>query len=222
MPKDIKDLLARGSFLGLIGPAGVGKDTTAERIEYAPVKFARPLYEMAERISDTCLPVDHIIFEKSMPGGRQFLQQLGAWGRGEVSEQHPWSIQRAFLVDWIRHTFDLAFGGGPEYWVDQFKASVKLRLMAQEKLACTDMRYTNEVDTLVEMGGIPCVIACRPESLRNRREFLGYTEASLTDSSEQLARILYGQVLQGFQPEGYEVIWADTEDSCPEFAYAVL
>jgi hypothetical protein len=209
-------------LIGLIGPAGVGKDTTAERLGRTVAKFAKPLYSMANHLSSGYLPDDVPAFSKHMVGGRQFLQQLGAWGRGEISEKYPWTLERALAVKKLQCDFR-GFGTSSVYWIDMLLCRLKHNMaIPGTRIAVTDVRYLNEVQSLWEIGCKVFVVACRYETLFARQTAMGYSSASLQDTSEQYSTLLFNQVLCGssFDP-AFGVIWADTPKTCPPGAIAV-
>ncbi len=172
--------LAKSRHVGLGGPYGVGKDFVAT--EHLPgrvrTKVAAPLYELA------CAALGPS-FSKQGPGGRETLQRLGAWGRGEVSDVHPWSAERAAAVLSLRTIAGFgAFGTTPDFWLDQFTASVRKHVLADT--VCTDLRFANEARAFVRDLGPALMVLCSDEDLTARREAMRYPVSS-GDPSEHLA-----------------------------------
>lgn len=170
-------------WTGFLGPAGVGKDYLARNLcgSAQVVKVAAPLYELAELL--TGYPVD-----KSEPGARSLLQRLGAWGRGDVNADHPWSAERAVAVYTIREQLGLAeFGECSDYWAGRFDQHLReLERISGSDFVCTDIRFMEEVAVWRKRGPVYAVLASRA-TLAARRAALGYDSGSMSDASERLA-----------------------------------
>ena len=171
--------LSKARHVGLGGPYGVGKDYVAKQWlpGRATVKVAAPLYRLA------CLALPG--FDKMDPGGRETLQRLGAWGRGEVSGFHPWSAERAAAVIAFRALKGYeGFGSSPDFWLNLFVRGVQAFNLTDT--VCTDLRFENEARTFNRELGPALMVLCSHDTLTTRREALGYTLRS-DDPSERCA-----------------------------------
>lgn len=179
--------LPKPRYLFLAGAFGVGKDYVART--YMPnalvIKVAAPLYGLAEVLTGR-RP------DKTQPGGRELLQRLGAWGRGDVNVAHPWSAERAAALHYIRrHVLGDDEFGSPGYWSSAFRKALFAAAEAEPQcdFVCTDVRFWQEIRVAREFGPVMLVMAM-PETLRARREAAGYVAKAgdaATDPSEALA-----------------------------------
>lgn len=213
---------------GFIGQFATGKDTTATLLGYPwIVKFASPLYALARQLFPG--------FDKGSPGGRKLLQTLGAWGRGEVSNDYPLTVERGLALEWVREQIQGrfllprwgAYGTSSDFWRD-----IALDVLENDSLpaAVTDARYPNEVEGLWERFQAPTfLVVCHPDTLAARRRGLGYEARDANDSSERLVNNLVATLNEG--PSGFDilrslpwfggVIWADNWQTCPPYAVVV-
>lgn len=214
-------------FYGFIGLAGVGKDWLAHRLGFGQIrKWADPIYDLAAAL----YPGQGFTHrEKRKPGSRELLQQLGAWGRGEVSTRHPLTASRALFqwalsgiaaragidraVDWD------AFGQTDDFWVKAGLA--RLPRQSNDAIVFTDCRFPNEVEAITRLGGHVVLVVCRQDTLAKRRQELGY-ETGLDDSSEKLAEKLTKEFFDSgktSEPVTHTVFYNDdNEPSGPDFA----
>ena len=193
--------------LGLSGVLGVGKDYVAKQAQCKVFGFADPMYQIA---TDLCGTSD-----KSVPGIRKFLQTLGAWGRGDVSIECPWSMERALFVERMRDAGYTRFGRDADYWVRQ--CMDRINQSDEPRIAVTNARFANELLAL-QKGGFELVhVVCLPDVLAARRDAIGYTDSSVfTNVSEQMAlefnrRFFADEAL----PHGMKVFWNDAPEWCP-------
>lgn len=188
-----------GNRIATVGAFGVGKDYVLKRYGYTILGFADPLYAIAAYAFGTA--------DKSLPGMREFLQTIGQWGRGTVSEQYPLTVQRAtfvparilmrgnpvvenmradltkrFHVDWKQW-------GTPDIWVD----ALARRIAASPKtarIAVSNVRFGNELTKLRAAGLDAWLVASTPAELKERRKAAGLSERGSGDTSEVLAKSL--------------------------------
>lgn len=228
---DKEKFLERYPRAGFIGQFAAGKDTTAHMLGYPwVVKFASPLYMLAQRLFPT--------FQKSDPGGRKLLQTLGAWGRGEVSNEYPLTVERGLASEWVKSQLRVdelllpairwsAFGTTPHFWRD---AALDTMEGVTLPTAVTDVRFLNEAEGLWDRFKAPSfLVLCRSETLAERRRALGYEGRDANDPSERLAASLVASVKEG--STGHDlmcsfpwfggVLWADTWGTCPPCAAVV-
>lgn len=204
-----------------VGPYGVGKDHAAEAMGFTQVvKFAGPLYRLAEELAGRKV-------DKSEPGWRKTLCQLGAWGRGEVTEEWPMTAERALLCYVVRNLDALpgfgdfhGFGTSPNFWRDRAISTALNVAHNYGHVAITDARYPNEIDECLANDFMVYFVACRTTTLEGRRQRLGYPLRS-SDQSEKVANDLFTRVtIDARAPEDplIRVLWSDTPETCPGFA----
>lgn len=199
--------------LGLVGPLGVGKDFVASKLGFKTIGFADPLYALGSFLYPE---VD--CSDKTQPGVRGLLQQLGQYGRGTVSDRYPLTAERASIVSEIRNYAPRCdslrkfgvdwsrFGLDPDLWVDAL-LSRAAECPPEEKLCVTNLRFSNELGALRRAGFLVCGVVC-PRSVLSERQGNRATATDKEDISEQLGN----QVFDAFfnpdlpcQVDGY--IW---------------
>lgn len=187
--------------IGMTGVMGVGKDFVADKMGCVKFGFADPMYRIAEEVLGTS--------DKSVPGVRKFLQDIGQWGRGEVSPEVPWSVERALFVERMQRRGSPRYGTNPDYWVKQCLDLVNQS--GEPRIAVPNVRFVNEYTALVRAGFSLVHVTCHPDTLTARREAIGYKDASVFNNvSERLAqeydrRFFADEPL----PEGMTIIWND-------------
>lgn len=193
----LTDYLAAAGItkLGLVGPLGVGKDYVAERLGAKVLGFADPIYELASEMYPGLDGRD-----KTKPGVRALLQQLGQYGRGTVNERYPLTAERALLcsvlrlskpsssnsdagrfVDWSE------FGLNENLWVDALlkRASLSTAEVGSPLVVVTNLRFDNEIEALRKDGFSIAGVVCSHHTLNQRQ--VGRTDStSLADISERL------------------------------------
>lgn len=121
---------------------GVGKTTAVKAFgelqKVHCVKFAQPLYDMQEYIYGRISSV--VKRQSDFMKDRKLLQWLGTdWGRDTIS---------------------------PTIWVDIWKAEVNSYLAQGATVVCDDVRFDNEAQTVLDMGGT--VLKIVSEDTENR------------------------------------------------------
>lgn len=181
-------LYSPDGFVGLIGAYGVGKDYVAEHCFGGPThitRIAHSLYALAKKLSGVAE------FDKRLPGARETLQRLGAWGRGDVNNSHPLSAERVSSVHYIQSFKESRdFGSGENFWIDSFERWVwnEWDLSDSRMRVCPDVRHSNELPAIRRLGKLMVVLAS-PETLEKHRAGAGYKDIMRhsTDVSEDLA-----------------------------------
>lgn len=82
-------------LLALSGLMLAGKDFVAAQCGARCFNPADPIYILAQRILGTA--------DKSAPGVRRFMQLVGQWGWGCVTQDYPHTVERALFIDKLRY-----------------------------------------------------------------------------------------------------------------------
>ena len=210
-------LLERGAgrrAAAFIGPLGIGKDHAAQTLGFTEiVKFAGSLYRIVEDLWGASV-------DKKLPGWRETLCKVGAWGRGEVTSEYPVSPERLLLVNYARDHGYPGFGRSREFWIEEAFERLESMLYAHGEAAITDVRYVNELDRCVSEGVSVWFVACRPWVLDARRQRCGYQLHNVGDQSERMANEFFQRVTIAKLPlqKAVRVLWSDTPETCPDFA----
>jgi hypothetical protein len=147
------DLSIDAERVALSGRKRAGKDYVAEHNGYVKYGFADPMYRLAEHFLGSS--------DKSVPGVRNFLRTIGAWGRGMVSDRYPLTAERnrttktirshgARITDMGEESDWFGFGRAEDFWIDMLIS----RLEGETRpVATTNARFPNEVNRLVKEAG---------------------------------------------------------------------
>lgn len=180
--------------LGLVGPLGVGKDYVATKLGARVLGFADPLYELASELYPGLDGKD-----KTKPGVRALLQQLGQYGRGTVNDRYPLTAERALFCSVLRmakpNSSEEAgsfvqwpqFGLNENIWVDALllRASLYTAEVNSPLVVVTNLRFDNEIEALRKDGFAIAGVVCSLPTLDQRQ--VGRTDsAGLADISERL------------------------------------
>lgn len=201
---------------GFCGPYGVGKDHALTSLGYKSTsRIAGPLYELVETMAGARV-------NKAAPGWRDTLCKVGAWGRGEVSEEYPMTAERLVFQKFVRNHVAgySAFGSSPDFWLGTAMDVARLNAHLHQNTGIPDVRYPNELEAVTRAGWPVFFVACRLETLYARRTAMGYAINS-GERSERLANDIFARtVISKLQPPevGITVLWSDEPDSCPKFA----
>lgn len=133
-------MTSRPTLVGLIGRKGSGKDTAAVTLleqGYENVKFAGALKVMIRALL-AYQGVDADIIERMIEGDLKEEPTPYLAGRS------PRYAMQRLGDEWGRKLMHKAF------WVEVTKP-----LLRNGKVVVTDVRYPNEVETIVEFGGVP-------------------------------------------------------------------
>ena len=184
--------------LGLVGPLGVGKDYVAERLGARVLGFADPLYELASELYPGLDGKD-----KTKPGVRALLQQLGQYGRGTVNDRYPLTAERALLCSVLRLSKPNSsnseaglfvkwseFGINENLWVDALLRRAKSIEGTDRLVVVTNLRFDNEIEALRKDGFAIAGVVCAQPTLGHRQ--YGRTDStSSQDVSEQLGQKVF-------------------------------
>lgn len=200
----------------LSGRLSSGKDYIAEKNGYTVYGFADPMYKIAEHFLGTS--------DKGAEGVRRFEQKVGAWGRGEVNEEYPLTLERKRIRDALQNrghkitgmgsrSLWQHFGFGNEYidcgnpaffqsgaggfWIELL--GDRIGQASEEKIAITNGRFPNELRYFISNHRFKHFhVMCSEETRRERLEEKNetYDPDAETDITEQLAAELDYLALQ--------------------------
>lgn len=161
--------------VALMGRMRCGKDHVADLTGLVKVQLSQPFLRlMTEFFGDS--------FKKSDPGARRVMQQLGKIGRGIVSEDYPFSIERMNLIEMVRRIgprlwgmenvdWD-SFGKMPNFWTQaMMKCPPVYNTNPRAKntpVIVPNCRYLEDVQDFEESGWDIYLVLCREETRMNR------------------------------------------------------
>ena len=184
-----------------------GKDYVAAQVCDTKIGFADPIYAVSRHFNGTD--------DKKVPGIRRFMQLVGQWGWGHVSEEpeYPHSPVRALLSSQIvalgmRGIFGSEFTGWENFgksrtlWVDMLLNRLQ---GIEQNCAITNVRFPHEVEFCADMDIPLYLVECSLETRMERLAAAGskLTEKELKDTSEKLP----GE-LRKTLPD-HQIIWND-------------
>lgn len=207
--------------LGLVGPLGVGKDYVAAKLGARVLGFADPLYELASELYPGLDGKD-----KTKPGVRALLQQLGQYGRGTVNDRYPLTAERALFCSVLRMAKPNSsnseaglfvewskFGLNENLWVDALLRRAKSIEGTDRLVVVTNLRFDNEIEALRKDGFAIAGVVCSWESL-NRRQVDRTDKASAGDISERLGVDVFGGFHHSCTPSKVDFfIWNDSTEA---------
>lgn len=162
------------------GQARAGKNYLAEQAGFDIYGFADPIYEIVEALYGSR--------DKSKPRIRPAMQRVGQWGRGQVDEQYPETVERTLISEWIVCNgkrivpeVNWQLWGRDDFWVQAMLSRVK----GKDNVAIVNGRFLNEIEAFKEQGYMHVHVFAPDEDLRARRN--GADDPS-GDISEQMAQ----------------------------------
>lgn len=204
-----------------------GKDHCALAAGYTILSLAAPLYGLL----DMFFGIEEA--DKDAPGCRQFMQLVGTWGRGDITEHEPVNPTRALFARMIQvmaeHDAGLpfsdcvdwsSFGRNKNIWLD---ACIKRadKILAEDELArvaVVNGRFENEIKAFDEAGWARFHVMASPSTLNERRRKASVPPAALQHPSEILAVNLdrgSHVVAKKSNKPRINVIWSDDKVSRP-------
>lgn len=207
--------------IALTGRLRVGKDYVANAAQGTILSFADPLYALGEYLVGR-----GVEYKDRDPFLREFYQKIGQWGRGDVNEQYPLTMERALFTAWVLqgHANKVApyvdwekWGSGGDIWLDAL-----LRRAAQvedSRIFVTNCRYKNEYDALLADGWDHWHVICSRQTYEERLRLVNMSinDKRLLDQSERLAGALDSAVINMIKQEPVgpkmKVIWNDARPS---------
>lgn len=215
-------LIAFESRVFTTGRLNAGKDTFLTALGRNIHGFADPLYAIQKAFFGTD--------NKKLPGARTFLQQVGQWGRGTITDKYPLTAERAVFTTLIRAMGSQlglgvdweAFGKTDALWVDALLA----RVSGIDNIGVSNVRFKNEREALTAAGFTHYHVMASPQTLARRWSAAGILPNSpaLTDISEQMAISLDKAALDaGRKPGGkLRVVWSDNHVPSPSPRFITL
>lgn len=205
-----------------------GKDYVAKSAGLTIKGFADPIYQICEYFNGTS--------DKAVPGVRKFMQQIGQWGWGCVSDAYPFNMERAAISQKIRelgHTMTKdfkwvawsEFGRRQDFWVNIALTRLGLtghrfsmhgqsflfpefeRTEAAYNLAITNSRFDHELSPCKNVGFTHFHVRCSESTRRDRMLISGY---EFKDGDDNDASEAMAKRLDMDMPE-HLVVWNDTE-----------
>lgn len=177
-----------------------GKDHVAKQTGAVVESFAAPLYKLATQLFGVEVTADK---NKDLPGVRAFLQTVGQWGKGVVSEQYPLTVVRGLFVDHIRQFPNddgtmvdwVTYGNNQNIWLDA--AVRRVEAAGAPRVAITNVRFGFEFKYLQEQGWTNFHVITSLDEWKARLAARKLTPESpvMKDVSEQLAAKLDAQVM---------------------------
>jgi hypothetical protein len=226
-PAAIKPITA--TKFAFTGRLKSGKDYLAAAIGAKIFGFADPLYFLQEYFFGNT--------NKDLHGARGFLQTVGQWGWGRISDKYPLTPARATFQVLIRSlgkagAFAAAdklcvdwdsFGRNQRIWVDAALSRVAQFETANPgaKIAIVNARFEHEFLPLREAGFEHYHVMCSPKTWAKRLHAAGLStdNPAVIDPSESLARGLDADVTKKIsaQKSGamLKAIWSDDEVGSP-------
>jgi hypothetical protein len=197
-----------------------GKDHVAQQAGLVVKGFADPIYQLCEHLTGTR--------DKSVPGIRRCMQQIGQWGNGHISEEYPLSMERALLThriqqegphmtkdfDWVKWS---EYGTRRDFWVNILLTRLgdntvswhpgRLNGELKKQFGITNARFSHELEPCLKAGFQHFHVRCSPKTRELRMREAGYvgTVTEDQDISEQMAIKLDREM-----PDS-QVIWNDEE-----------
>lgn len=206
------------------GQMFAGKDFVAKWAGLQVHGFSDPIYELCEYFNNTR--------DKSAPGVRRWMQLIGQWGWGCVTEEYAFSPERSAFVEAVRHggahmtkNFGWVdwseFGLRQDFWVHillgklkltgSAKTDAQLRLAWDTRepfnIAVTNSRFEHELQPLRNAGFEHFHVRCSEATRRERMAKAGYktNDKESFDIGEQMALRFNDKM-----PD-HRVVWNDAE-----------
>lgn len=212
-----------------------GKDFFLAAIGAQIHGLADPLYELMRIFFGTD--------DKTIPGAREFLQAIGQWGRGTISEKYPLTAARATFVTMIRTMGPGGFipkklkvtwenyGKDENIWLNALIArlgDLQDTVGPGMRLGISNVRFQNEFDRLKQEGFTQFHVMCSKQSWTARlaKDGKSPNSAAVNDTSEQMAIAFDNQVMKTIKenPKGpkLRVVWSDRQVPAPSERFITL
>ncbi len=184
-----------------------GKDFVANYAKLNVFGFADPIYDLSDHFNGT--------HDKSIPGIRRWMQLVGQWGWGCVSEEYLFNVERGILTDLIRRFggqmtrrfvwVDWSeYGKRKDFWVNILLSRLGINNKARRsgqmplfdsgypeslQVAITNARFDHELNPLANAGFDHFHVRCSEETRAERMVKAGYQvkPTDATDHSEHMA-----------------------------------
>jgi len=208
-----------------------GKDWIAAKVGQKIFGLADPLYAVQQAFFPGT--------DKTTPGARAFLQNVGQWGRGLYKPKYPITATRALFSQVIR-SFSQGgfeewqvewetFGNNEDIWLDSLVKRVTAFQGENpgEPVCVTNVRFENEYKRLVNEGWTHFHVLCSPNTWAKRLKSAGLKADSpeVKDESELLARAMDADITKRLSRGGSKKlrgIWCDLETPCPSKCFYTI
>jgi len=191
--------------LALSGLFRSGKDHIAELAGYQILSFAEPMYRVVEHFDPSG------ICDKDRPDHRSFLQRIGQWGWGAITNDYPLTPERVAFCELLRvegkkipgakYVRWEEYGTRKDFWVRTLIRRLE-EFDSRDPVAVTNVRFAHEAMPLATEGFEHYLVMCT-EGTRAHRNGGSLPEATKNDLSEQ-----YAQRLATTLPDD-RIIWND-------------
>lgn len=207
------------------GRMKVGKDYLLSACQFEIMAFADPLYQLSR----------YFFGEHPKDLTRDFLQRIGQWGRGEVSQGYPLTPERATFISLVRSlgaagAFDNfnsevdfeSFGIDQDIWTAALLRRAEKNLVRGHasaaqipRLGVSGCRFKNEMEHLKAAGFTHFHIMCSPQAWLIRLKKVGIDPNSpvVKDLSEKLAMDFDASVYKTISRQRVgpklRVVWCD-------------
>jgi hypothetical protein len=145
-----------GKLIGLVGPAGAGKDTLAA---YLLVVGGYNRVAFADRLKRLALRLDPVLLDRVL-GPARLSDVMSASAPGQPSE--GWDKAKAYpeVREYLQNLgVSVRDVLGADTWVDAAMREVRARVNAGRNVVVTDVRFPNEVAAIRELGGVMCHVS---------------------------------------------------------------
>lgn len=199
------------------GAARHGKDWAATQIKGSSlVSIAEPLYWLARYFFGTD--------KKSAPGMRQFLINVGCWGRGVLSEEFPLTATRALFTQEIRKLWQVesvigvdwrTYGFNEDIWLDAAHVRAIERMLAKHIPCIVNARFDNELAKFEnDERFIRAHVYATPDTVAGRYAALGETpppDGSLSEAYSLRINNLIEAGQWAKIPSNLLLVWTDDQ-----------
>lgn len=202
-----------------------GKDHCADQAVFTKVGLADPIYAVVSKMTGIEITSSK---NKDVPGVRALLQAVGQYGRGTVSAQYPWTLSRIMFLDYVKQVFPEliaeGYGQRDDFWITKFMETVEA-LGAGARVACTNVRFKNEFDSLKKERFEHWHVMTSPAEWNARLLAKGMTAQSkeLADVSEDFAKAIDREIAAKVKQPGGKLrcIWNSNTPSPSPRLYSV-
>jgi len=166
------------NILGLIGPAGCGKDTIANLLKnygYERVASADAMKEDAMRYFDIELS-DLEYYKNAQLGITAMTKMDESITVGKLSIRH-------FLQT---YGMDMRYRFGDDYWIDRSVSSKIEERGEDARIILTDVRFQNEIDYIKSRNGLVAYVKGRSKLKGEQKNHISESLANSSDIEDKV------------------------------------